>query len=136
MSISTTNNSLKPRNLEMLALLFSHFCWEIKHTRDIMDRQNQEALDKGPPPTEKLEVLLHEANAQTLHTEVCCHWQYSLHLYNASLIPSPPLPLTKLPRKGWSGIFGPIPCFLPSQIILANQIDAWPHIYQNHAQNS
>ena len=26
-----------------------------------------------------------------------------------SLVPSPPLPLTKWPRKRWSGIFGPIP---------------------------
>ena len=40
----------------------------------------------------------------------------------ASLVPSPPLPLTKWPRKGWSGIFGPNPWFSPSQIILANQI--------------
>ena len=39
-----------------------------------------------------------------------------------SLVPSPPLPLTKWPRKGWSGIFGPISWFSPSQIILANQI--------------
>ena len=53
-----------------------------------------------------------------------------------SLVPSPPLPLTKWPRKGWSGIFGPIPWFSPSQIILANQIDAWSHAYQNHARNS
>ena len=41
---------------------------------------------------------------------------------NISLVPSPPLPLTKWPRKGSSGIFGPIPWFSPSQIILANQI--------------
>ena len=27
----------------------------------------------------------------------------------ASLVPIPPLPLTKWPRKRWSGIFGPIP---------------------------
>ena len=27
----------------------------------------------------------------------------------ASLVPSPPFPLTKWPRKRWSGIFGPIP---------------------------
>ena len=33
-----------------------------------------------------------------------------------SLVPSPPLPLTKWPRKGWSGIFGPNPWFSPSQI--------------------
>ena len=28
---------------------------------------------------------------------------------SSSLVPSPPLPLTKWPRKRWSGIFGPIP---------------------------
>ena len=27
----------------------------------------------------------------------------------SSLVPGPPLPLTKWPRKRWSGIFGPIP---------------------------
>ena len=45
-----------------------------------------------------------------------------------SLVPSPPLPLTKWPRKRWSGIFGPIPWFSPSQIILANQIAAWSRV--------
>ena len=47
-----------------------------------------------------------------------------------SLVPSPPLPLTKWPRKRWSGIFGPIPWFSPSQIILANQIAAWSRVYR------
>ena len=48
----------------------------------------------------------------------------------------PPFLLTKWPRKGCSGIFGPIPWFSLSQIILANQITAWPRVYQNHARNS
>ena len=36
-------------------------------------------------------------------------------LNSNSLVPSPPLLLTKWPRKGWSGIFGPIPWLSPSQ---------------------
>ena len=47
----------------------------------------------------------------------------------------PPFPLTKWPRKGCSGIFGPIAWSSPSQIILANQITTWPRVYQkSHAK--
>ena len=48
----------------------------------------------------------------------------------SSLVPSPPLPLTKWPQKKWSGIFGPIPWFSTSQNILANQIAARSRVYQ------
>ena len=35
-------------------------------------------------------------------------WQHCPCTAVHSLVPSPPLPLTKWPRKRWSGIFGPI----------------------------
>ena len=42
------------------------------------------------------------------YCEIACfkYWP----IYNGiSLVPSPPLPLTKWPQKRWSGIFGPTP---------------------------
>ena len=56
--------------------------------------------------------------------------------YISSLVPIPSLPLTKWLQKGWSGIFGLIPWFLPAQNLLANWIAAWSRVYQNHMQNS
>ena len=72
-------------------------------------------------------------------TQVCCVCICtSYHMATrapASLVPIPAFPLTKWPQKGWSGIFGPISCFSPFQIIITNQIAAWSHIYQNHMWN-
>ena len=54
---------------------------------------------------------------------------------SGSLVPSPPLLLTKWPQKKWSGIFGLIPWFSPFQIILANQIAAWSRVCQKPRTN-
>ena len=57
-------------------------------------------------------ILIH--GAMLIHGATAIHgtmliWGHVNTWDYASLVPSPPLPLTKWPRKRWSGIFGPIP---------------------------
>ena len=54
----------------MAMTYFDRFCWEVQRRRDIMDKQKQAALGKGPKPSVKKEFQLHEINTQNLQDPV------------------------------------------------------------------
>lgn len=54
----------------MATTYFERFCWEVQQRRDIMHKEKQGALGKGPSPSVKTQFSLHEINEQNLQDPV------------------------------------------------------------------